>query len=75
MAIGGFVCSLIGIFSFYCAPLLGILGLIFSGIALSGMSKSGNPDGKGMAVAGLVIGIIDVAGGALVLIIIAAANA
>ncbi len=38
--------------------LLGILAIVFGGVAMSGMRKSGNDEGKGMAVAGLVLGII-----------------
>lgn len=48
LAIAGLVLSII----------FGIPGLIVSAIALSNMKKSGNYDGKGFAVAGMVIGII-----------------
>jgi hypothetical protein len=48
MAIAGFVCS-------FFVPLL---GLIFSWIALAGMGKTGNEEGKGLAIAGLVISIV-----------------
>ena len=48
MAIAGFVLSLL------IAP----LGLIFSLVALSGMKSSGNPEGKGLATAGMVLGIV-----------------
>lgn len=47
MAIAGFVCSLV----------LPPLGIIFSAIALSQLKKSGG-QGKGLATAGLVIGIV-----------------
>jgi hypothetical protein len=47
MAIAGFVLSFFG--------LLAVLGLIFSLIALSGMNKSGNNEGRGLAIAGIVI--------------------
>lgn len=49
-AIAGFVLSFFGI--------LALLGLIFSIVALSGMKRSGNESGKGLAVAGLVISIV-----------------
>lgn len=49
-AIAGFVLSFLGI--------LAILGLIFSIVALSGMKRSGNDAGKGLATAGLVISIV-----------------
>jgi hypothetical protein len=45
MAIAGFVLSLT----------IPLLGLIFSWIALSGMKRTGNPEGRGFAVAGMVI--------------------
>jgi len=54
MAIAGFVLRLIG-----CT---GLLGLIFSAIALDQFKKDSNQEGKALATAGLVIGIIDVAG-------------
>lgn len=47
-AIAGFVCSLV---------LFGLLGLIFSIIGLSQIEKNGQ-DGKGFAIAGLVLGIV-----------------
>lgn len=48
-AIAGLVTSLI-----CCSP----LGIIFGGIAISQINKDPNQEGKGMAIAGLVIGII-----------------
>lgn len=55
--IAGFVLSLVGmiIFGIPC----GILGIIFSSIALKEV-KTKNLKGKGLAIAGLVISIIDV---------------
>ena len=55
-AIAGFVLSLVGLF-----PLViigSIIGIICSSVALHGMSKSPNKKGQGLAIAGLVIGII-----------------
>ena len=55
-AIAGFVLSLVGLF-----PLViigSIIGIICSSVALHGMSKSTNKKGEGLAIAGLVIGII-----------------
>jgi hypothetical protein len=56
MAVAGFVCALIGIFLFNF--ILGPLGIIFGGIGLS-RSRGGAPN-RGLAIAGIVIGIIDV---------------
>lgn len=52
MAILGLVLSIV----------VGPIGIIFSAIALNKMKQSGepNPDGKGFAIAGLIIGIVEV---------------
>ena len=52
LAIIGFVLALV---------LGGLPGLIVSAIALKNMNRSGEVDGKGFAIAGLVIGIIEIA--------------
>lgn len=52
MAIASLVCSLVGVF----CGLTAILGIIFGGIALSQTKHNARP-GRGMAIAGLVIGI------------------
>jgi uncharacterized membrane protein YvbJ len=57
MAIGGFVCSLVG---FLCCQLVTPVGLILSIIGLS-KSKQMNGSGKGLAIAGIIIGAIGVA--------------
>jgi predicted RNA-binding Zn-ribbon protein involved in translation (DUF1610 family) len=41
--------------------ILSIIAIIFGGIALSGMRRSGNDEGKGMAIAGLVLGLVVIA--------------
>lgn len=64
LAIAGFVCSLVGLF--VAGVLLGILGIIFSAIALSRISKTGKK-GKGLAIAGLIIGILAVVGAVIVI--------
>ncbi len=56
LAIAGFVCSIVGLlFSLWFV--LAILGIIFSAIALKKIKKTGQ-GGRGLAVAGLVIGIV-----------------
>lgn len=60
MATAAMVLSICGLFCF--GMITGVLAIIFAGIALSGMSRTGNDDGKGMAITGLVLGIIDVVG-------------
>jgi len=49
------------------------IAIIFASIALSGMGRTNNSEGKGQAIAGLVLGIVDVLGWVLVILI--AANA
>ncbi|HYE19513.1 MAG TPA: GYF domain-containing protein [Tepidisphaeraceae bacterium] len=48
----------LAIAGFVCAFLIPLLGLIFSCVALSGMSRNRNDEGKGLATAGLVISIV-----------------
>lgn len=53
----GFVCAVVGFF--VAGVILGLLGIIFSGIALGQIAK--NPEvykGQGLAIAGLIIGMI-----------------
>ena len=58
LAVAGFVVSLVGLI---CAGLIcGILSVVFSAVALKQIPAK-NQGGKGLAVAGLVIGIIDLA--------------
>lgn len=56
LAVAGFVCSLVGIF----IGIIALLGLVFSTIAL------GRPGRRGLATAGLVLGIIGVVGWVIV---------
>lgn len=55
MAVGGFVCSLLGLFT-CCA--LTIVGLVLSLVALSNMKRNRNYEGKGLATAGVVLAVI-----------------
>lgn len=60
-AIAGFVCSLSGLFPlFFLVP--SVLGIVFSSIALHRMSRSGKGRGRGLAQAGLILGILPFAG-------------
>lgn len=61
MAIAGFICSLLGL----VLPFLGFLGLILSAISLGNANETGAP--KGLAIAGVVLGIIAVVSGLLFL--------
>jgi len=58
LAVAGFVISLVGLF---CAGIIcGIISVVLSAVALKQIPAK-NQGGKGLAVAGLVIGIIDLA--------------
>jgi hypothetical protein len=61
-----FVLSLIGLAC--CGPVLGVISIVLATNALNGMHRSGNFDGKGLANAGRIIGIIDLCFWALVIV-------
>jgi hypothetical protein len=65
LAVASLVLGIAGFFSF---GLTSILAIIFGGIALSQISKDSTLDGKGMAVAGLVMGIVVAAVGVFILL-------
>ena len=71
-ALTGFITSLVGLF---ISPIiLGITAIVFSAIGLSAIRR--NPDiykGKGFAITGLVVGIIDVVFIFLILVLVLAA--
>lgn len=57
MAIAAFVVSLVGI---GCVGIiLGPIAIVLAAVAMNNMKRSGNFKGKGLATAGLVIGIVD----------------
>jgi Domain of unknown function (DUF4190) len=58
MAIASLVCSLVGVIPcFWGLQIMGLLGTIFGFVGLN-QTKSGERGGRGMAIAGVVIGII-----------------
>ncbi|MFA5781374.1 MAG: DUF4190 domain-containing protein, partial [Bacteroidales bacterium] len=60
-ALTGFILSLVGLFLF--GFILGVLAIIFSAIGLGKIKKDSSKwKGKGLAIAGLIIGIIDIIG-------------
>ena len=56
LAIWSFVLSLIGLMAFCCGPALGIAGVICGHLAVSRMRKRPELQGRGLAMAGLIIG-------------------
>jgi hypothetical protein len=68
LAVAGFISSVVGLF--IASIPLGLLAIIFGGISLKKIRRSqGRLRGRGLAIAGIVIGIIDV----VVMIILLAA--
>jgi hypothetical protein len=57
MAIAGLVCSCLAVVCCGCAP-FAVLGIIFSCIGLSQTNRDSRQAGRGLAIAGLIIGII-----------------
>lgn len=51
-------------------PIIGTIAIVFASIAMSGMKRTGNYNGHGMAVTGLIIGIVDVVIGLLYLLFV-----
>jgi uncharacterized membrane protein len=69
-AIASVVCGLVGLFVF--GIILGTLALIFGAIALKRIRNNPGTPGRGLAIAGLILGLVDVV---LLLILIAAYGA
>ena len=59
LAIGGFICSLVGMLCCFI-PMIGIVGLILSIVGINKIKTSGEK-GKGLAIAGIILGAIAVA--------------
>lgn len=71
MAIAGFVTGLVSLFLF--GFILGVLGVIFSAIALKRIKREPESrKGKGLAIAGLILGIVGIIGWTLYLLILLA---
>jgi hypothetical protein len=69
MAIAGFVCSMVGLILF--GIILGLLAIILSAIGLHRINQDPiNWDGKGLAIAGIIIGILDIVGWIFLLLFI-----
>lgn len=54
------ILALVGLLLFGFGIITGILAIVYASQAMSGMSRTGDQRGKGMAITGLVIGIIDI---------------
>ncbi len=60
IAIGGFVCSIIGLF--VAGIILGIVAISLGAAALNHMKTFPEEKGRGLAIAAIVMGIIDIVG-------------
>lgn len=56
LAIWSLVLSLVGLLAFCCGPVLGVAGVICGHLALSKMRTRPELQGRGLAIAGLIIG-------------------
>jgi hypothetical protein len=56
LAVAGFVLSLLGLAC--CGPVFSTLALVFSAVALSQLRQNPFQGGRGLAIAGLILGII-----------------
>ncbi|QJD81463.1 DUF4190 domain-containing protein [Spirosoma rhododendri] len=56
LAIASLVCGILAFF--LLGIVLGILAIIFGGVALSKIRKNPEVSGRGMAVAGMILGIV-----------------
>lgn len=62
MAVAGFVCGLLGLLCCCCGPLFSLLGIIFSWTALNQLNRDPLQQGRGLAIAGMVLSILGVIG-------------
>jgi len=56
LAIWSLILSLVGLLAFCCGPVLGIAGLVCGHLALSKMKTRPELEGRGLAIAGVIIG-------------------
>ena len=62
LAIAGFVCGIAGfLFVLFGGFVVGIVAITLSAMAISRINKDANLTGKGFGIAGLILGIVDVA--------------
>ena len=69
LALAGFIVSIVSLFINFC----GVVGLVAAILSGLGLGKSKEKGGKGLAVAGLIIGIISVIYGIYSLIVLVVA--
>jgi hypothetical protein len=69
MAFTSMALGIISLFTYCFGIVIGIVAIILALIARQGMARSGNYAGKGMAMAGLVMGILAAVGWTLIYVI------
>jgi len=58
MATIGFVCGLLGLFPFWIGFVLCIVAIVCSGFGMQHANRLPGQRGKGLAIAGLILGIV-----------------
>lgn len=61
LAIASLVCGICGLVLPWVGFILSVLAIVFGGVAISQTRKDPSLGGRGMAIAGLVCGIVDIA--------------
>jgi hypothetical protein len=56
------ICGIIGVFCLFIGFIFGLIAVIQASLALGSMKNTRSEEGKGMAIAGLVLGILDILG-------------
>jgi|WetSurMetagenome_2_1015567.scaffolds.fasta_scaffold644204_1 hypothetical protein len=73
LAVASLVLGILSLVTWYGGPVLGILALIFGAVASANISRNRNLSGNGMAVAGLVMGLIGTLFWLVILLFVSAA--
>ena len=68
LAVAGFVTGIVSLFINFCG-LVGLVATVLSAVGLSQI-KSSKEEGKGMAITGLILGIIGVIYGLIVIMVL-----
>ena len=71
LAIASLVCGTIGLVIPFFGIILGILGIVFGVVAMSHIGRDPSLGGRGMAIAGLVCGVVVVVGNGILIGVLA----
>ena len=70
ISVAALVCGILGIVIPYVGLVLALLGIVFGGVGISQTGKNPNLGGRGMAITGLVCGIIAIAFWVLMILLV-----